>query len=51
MAIRLAVIGAALVVGGLINVSGFGKIAVPLGAVALLTGAILWLVRDRNSST
>ncbi|MEN3270211.1 MAG: hypothetical protein V7646_7105 [Pseudonocardia sp.] len=51
MVIRLAVIGAVLVVGGLINVSGFGKITVPLGVVALLGSGILWLVRNRNPST
>ena len=48
---RLAVIGAALVVGGLINVTGFGKITVPLGVVALLGSGVLWLVHNRNSST
>ena len=51
MDIRLAVIGAVLVVGGLINVGGLGRITVPLGVVALLGSGVLWLVRNRNSST
>ena len=51
MTLRLAVIGAVLVAGGLINLTGFGKITVPLGIVALLSSGVLWLVRDRNSST
>jgi hypothetical protein len=51
MVMRLAVIGAVLVVGGLINVGGFGKITVPLGVVALLSSGILSLMRNRNSST
>lgn len=52
MPIRLAVIGAALIVGGLlINASGLGKITVPLGIIALLGGGILWLMRNKNSPT
>jgi hypothetical protein len=47
----LAFIGAVLVVGGLINIGGLGKITVPLGVVALLGSGILWLVRNRNPST
>ncbi len=47
---RLAVIGAVLVAGGLINVGGFGRFTVPLGAVALLVSGVLWLVRNRRSS-
>ncbi len=49
MVIRLAAVGAALVVGGLINVTGFGKFTVPLGIVALACSGIL-LARNRNSS-
>lgn len=51
MVFRLAVVGAVLVVGGLINIGGFGRITVPLGVVALLASAILWFTRGRNSST
>ena len=51
MVVRLAVIGAVLVVGGLINIGGFGKVTVPLGVVVLLSSGILWLMRSRNSST
>jgi hypothetical protein len=50
MVIRLAVVGAALVVGGVINVSGLREFTLPLGVVALLASGVLWL-RDRNSST
>ncbi|MEV6701814.1 hypothetical protein AB0M68_32465 [Streptomyces sp. NPDC051453] len=49
MAIRLAVIGAALLVGGLVNVTGFGKFTAPLGVVALACSGVLF-ARDRNSS-
>lgn len=52
MPIRLAVIGAALIGAGLfINASGLGKITVPLGIIALLSSGILWLMRNKNSST
>lgn len=48
MAVRLAVIGAVLTVGGLVNIGGYGKIAVPLGLAVLLVGGIL-IARGRNS--
>jgi hypothetical protein len=51
MVIRLAVIGAALVIGGLISVTGWGKVTVPLGVVILLISGVLWFVRNRKSST
>lgn len=52
MVLRLAVVGACLVAGGLLfNASGYAKITVPLGAVALVISGILWLTQNRNSST
>lgn len=50
MIIRLAVVGAALVVGGLVNVGGFGKYAIPVGGVVLLVAGVLWLARDRSTN-
>jgi hypothetical protein len=52
MVMRLAVVGACLIAGGLLfNASGYAKITVPLGVVALLVSGILWLIGNRNSST
>lgn len=50
MVVRLAVVGAVLVVGGLINLGGFGKITVPLGAVVLVASGVLWLMRNRKAT-
>ncbi|WP_377273263.1 hypothetical protein [Peterkaempfera sp. SMS 1(5)a] len=50
MVIRLAVVGAALVIGGLVNVTGFGRVTLPLGVVALVCSGILLVARNRNSS-
>jgi hypothetical protein len=52
MPIRLAVIGAALIAAGLfVNASGLAKFTVPLGIIALLASGVLWLMRNKKSST
>jgi hypothetical protein len=48
MALRLAVIGAALVVGGFINVTGFGRVTVPLGIAVLIAGGVTYFVQRRQ---
>ena len=49
MVIRLAVIGAALVIAGLIN-TRWAKVEVPVGVAVLLVSGVLWLMRNRSSS-
>ncbi|MFI7135808.1 hypothetical protein ACIBQ1_59895 [Nonomuraea sp. NPDC050153] len=49
MALRLTIVGAVLIIGGLINISGLRMVTLPLGAIALVAGGVLWLVRNRNS--
>ena len=51
MSIRLMIVGLALVVVGLLNLGGFGKITATAGAVALIGGAITWLLARRKSPT
>lgn len=50
MAIRLAIIGAVLVVGGLVNLGGFGVYTVPAGGVVLLVAGVVWLARRRSTT-
>lgn len=49
MIIRLAVIGAALTIGGLLNVGGFGKYTLPLGIIVLAVTGALHLVGRRKA--
>jgi hypothetical protein len=50
MAIRLAIIGAVLVVGGLVDLGGFGTYVVPAGGVVLVAAGVLWLARRRSTT-
>lgn len=49
MTTRLAIIGTALTLGGLLNLGGLAKYSLPLGIALLALTAILWLVGHRRS--
>jgi hypothetical protein len=53
MPIRLAIVGASLVIMGLLNLGGYGTITIVIGACTLLAAAITWAVTRRrpDSST
>ena len=51
MATRLAILGAVLVVVGLLNLGGHGTLTISIGAVVLLAAGAAWLARSRKSPT
>ncbi|MFE0461236.1 hypothetical protein ACFW1A_18515 [Kitasatospora sp. NPDC058965] len=51
MSKRLATIGAALVIVGPFNLTGYGTITSVAGVVVLLGAAVAWAVTRRRTST
>ncbi|WP_165555546.1 hypothetical protein [Kribbella pittospori] len=49
MTTRLAVVGAALTLAGLLHLGALAKYSLPLGVAVLVLTAILWLVNHRRS--
>jgi hypothetical protein len=50
MALRLAILGAALVLAGALNIGGFGAVTAIVGGVVLLGAGVAWLVTRRRTT-
>ncbi|WP_192808586.1 hypothetical protein [Actinomadura montaniterrae] len=51
MAIRLALVGVALVAAGALDLGGFREITVAAGGLALVASGISWLVARRGGTS
>ncbi|HEY3505999.1 MAG TPA: hypothetical protein VGN37_24830 [Actinocatenispora sp.] len=51
MALRLGILGAALVVAGALNIGGFGVVTAIAGGVVLLGAGTAWLVTRRRPTS
>ncbi|MEU9021797.1 hypothetical protein [Actinomadura sp. NPDC048394] len=51
MAIRLALVGVALVAVGALNLGGFREITVVVGGLALVASGISWLIARRGGTS
>lgn len=51
MPLRLAIIGAALLIAGALDLGGYGTISAAAGGAALVAAGIAWLVARRQSAS